>query len=86
MDTTHSGIGEWLVREKAPFALSEGESLVLDIFVDKSVIEVYANERQAICRRVYPSDPHDAVRVLALADGAYFKEIKVREMMPSNMY
>ncbi|MBQ7386784.1 MAG: glycoside hydrolase family 32 protein [Clostridia bacterium] len=55
MDTSRSGTDGWCLRDEAPFELSDGEELSLDIFVDKSVVEVYANNRQAICRRVYPS-------------------------------
>jgi beta-fructofuranosidase len=40
--------------EKAPFELREDEPLVLRVFVDRSVVEVYANDRQAIGRRMYP--------------------------------
>lgn len=43
-----------VVKEFAPFALKEGEKLHLRVFIDKSVIEIYANHRQAITRRVYP--------------------------------
>ncbi len=89
MDATQSGAGadcspSALAREAAPFALREGEMLELDIFVDQSVVEVYANERQAICRRVYPIHPGQAVGVAALADGADFGMISVWEMEPTN--
>lgn len=41
--------------EAAPFELKNGERLKLRIFVDKSVVEVFANSRQAVMRRIYPS-------------------------------
>ena len=41
--------------ESAPFKLSNSEHLELRVFVDKSVVEVFANRRQAITRRIYPS-------------------------------
>ncbi len=40
--------------ERAPFCLEEGETLKLDLFLDASAVEVFANDRQAIGRRVYP--------------------------------
>ncbi len=43
--------------EAAPFELQDGERLKLRVFVDKSVVEVFANGRQAIARRIYPSRP-----------------------------
>lgn len=73
-------------KEEAPFVLAHGETLNLDIFVDKSVIEVYANERQAVCRRFYPIDPEKAVNVYAVSDGADFGEVTAWEVMPTNMY
>ena len=41
-------------KEEAPFSLADGETLDLDIFVDKLIVEVYANERQAIVRARLP--------------------------------
>ena len=86
VDTTHSGNTVKAIREEAPFTLTEGETLSLDIFVDKSVVEVYANERQAICRRVYPATPSDAMHVHVISDGADLGEVAAWEMMPTNMY
>ncbi len=40
--------------ENAPLHLHEGENLQLRIFIDKSVVEVYANGRQYAAVRVYP--------------------------------
>lgn len=39
--------------ERAPLELGADEKLQLNIFIDRCVIEVFANERQAICRRSY---------------------------------
>jgi beta-fructofuranosidase len=40
--------------ESAPFHVAPGESLRLRIFVDKSIVEVFANGRQCVAARVYP--------------------------------
>ena len=40
--------------ESAPFYLQKGENLKLHIFLDKSSIEVFVNERQYAAVRVYP--------------------------------
>jgi beta-fructofuranosidase len=40
--------------ETAQLELREGEPLQLRVFIDKSVVEVYANERQYAAVRVYP--------------------------------
>ena len=54
--------------EAAPFKLKDGERLKLRVFVDKSVVEVFANSRQAIARRIYPSQA-DSVGVSLFSTG-----------------
>lgn len=41
-------------EQRAPLKLAEGESLRLNVFVDRSVIEVFANGRLAMTQDVYP--------------------------------
>lgn len=82
--TNASGEDGWKIREEAPFTLAEKERLTLDIFVDKSVIEVYANERQAICRRVFPANPKQAVGVKLI--GGNLTALEVFDMAPTNPY
>jgi beta-fructofuranosidase len=56
VDTVKSGPKGKKLVEAGPFALAAGEALKLRVFIDKSVIEVFANDgRQAITRRIYPS-------------------------------
>ena len=86
-DSTRSGTDGRRVLEQAPLELKEGESLVLRVFVDKSVVEVYANDRQAIGRRVYPGR-EDSLGMILFADGgqAEIASVKAWEMAPSNPY
>ena len=86
-DATKSGVDGRRTVERAPLELPRGEPLRLRVFVDKSVVEVYANERQAICRRVYPGRD-DSLGVVLFTEGgtAKFSRIKAWEMMPSNPY
>ena len=37
-----------------PFSLAEGERLRLRVFVDRSIVEVFANDRACLTSRVYP--------------------------------
>ena len=85
-DAQQSGTDGRKRLEQAPFELKPGEALKLRVFVDKSVVEVYANDRQAICRRVYPGD--DALGIALFANGGQtkFTSVKAWEMMPSNPY
>lgn len=77
--------GEPMV-EQAPFILTSDEMLTLDIFVDHSMFEVYANERQGTARQVYLSDPETAIKAFAISDGAEFTEVTAYEMMPANLF
>lgn len=43
--------------EVAPFELPAGEPLRLRVFVDRSIVEVFANGRQSVALRVYPQRP-----------------------------
>ena len=84
MDTSRSGSEGWKIREEAPFELRDGEELSLDILIDKSVIEVYANKRQAICRRVYPTNPEVSKGVHLIGEAP--KKLDTYKMFPSNPY
>ena len=86
-DSTGSGVDGRRTVERAPFVLKEGEALELHVFVDKSIVEVYANDRQAICRRVYPGRSDSLNVVLFTAGGAVEVAMaRAWEMMPSNPY
>jgi beta-fructofuranosidase len=73
--------------EAGPFELRADESLKLRIFVDKSVVEVFANGRQAVMRRVYPTRK-DSVGVRLFSNGGptYVKTLEAWRVMPSNPY
>ncbi len=55
-------------EQKAPFSLSPGESLRLRVFLDRSILEVYANARQALVQRVDPVR-EDSLGVSIFANG-----------------
>jgi beta-fructofuranosidase len=57
------------------------------VFVDRSIVEVYANDRQAIGRRVFPGRS-DSLGVALFARGgkATCASVKAWEMMPANPY
>jgi len=88
IDTRKSSLKEGVKAvEAAPFALRPGEPLLLRVFVDRSFVEVFANARQAMVRRIYPSRP-DSVRIALFAhDGdVEVPRLQAWEMMPSNPY
>ncbi len=88
VDTRRSGPnGTPKAVEAAPFELRGGERLRLRIFVDKSVVEVFANSRQAIARRIYPARP-DSVGISLFSTGADTKvcALDAWNIAPSNPY
>lgn len=41
--------------DRGPFELADGEALRLHVFLDRSIVEVYANGRACATERIYPS-------------------------------
>ena len=72
LDTSRSSVlrdVEARAPEAAPFQLEDGELLNLRVFIDKSVVEVFANGRQCVALRVYP-EREDSVGVSIRAQGS----------------
>lgn len=74
--------------EEAPFDLPKEEKLVLNILIDKCIVEVYANETQALVRTNAFSSESSEKKISLFSEGgsARFKSVKVWDMMPSNSY
>ncbi len=88
VDATRSSLGDVSKTiEAGPLTLKDGEPLRLRVFVDKSIVEVFANSRQAVMRRIYPSRA-DSVEVRLFSKGAPAKVTRIRawDIMPSNPY
>ena len=63
--------------EDAPFSLKPGEKVHLQIFLDKSMLEVFANGRQCITQVLYPT-LKDAVNIQVFADDAPVKVERIQ--------
>jgi beta-fructofuranosidase len=88
IDTDNSSLGEGPKSvEAGPFELKANEPLKLRVFVDKSVVEVFANDRQAVTRRIYPTR-EDSAGVVLFSKGGSTKVpiLRAWDMMPSNPY
>ena len=87
MDTSRMKDGGRPAVERAPFALAPGEALELDVFVDRGVVEAFANGRQAISRLACPKRA-DALGVVLSAQGgpAKYESAEVWELTPTNPY
>jgi len=88
VDTNQSSLTEGPKSvEAGPLELKADEPLALRVFVDQSVVEVFANGRQAVMRRIYPSR-EDSVGVALFSNGgpAGVTTLEAWDMMPSNAY
>jgi beta-fructofuranosidase len=71
--------------ETAPFRLEAGETVKLRIFIDKSIVEVFANGKQVVAARVYPDRNDSAgVSIRAHGDSAELKSFDAWQM--KNIY
>ena len=86
-DATRSslGLGRKIV-EGAPFELKKGEPLILHVYVDRAIVEVFANDRQAICRCVYPTLKGTGIRLFANGGNIKVLSVKAWTLAPSNPY
>jgi len=87
VDTKRSGLsfGEKVIEE-APLELGVDEPLELRIFIDKSIIEVYANDKQAIARMIYPTLKGTGIHAFSEGGKVTIREAKSWELSPSNPY
>ena len=74
-------------EQRAPLKLKKNETLKLDIFLDRSVIEVFANGRQVVTQVVYPElKTSTAVKVFSGAEKITVKNIQSWKMAETNAY
>jgi sucrose-6-phosphate hydrolase SacC (GH32 family) len=70
--------------QEAPFGLVAGEVLHLRIFLDRSVLEVFANGRQCITQRIYPTRPDSVgVRLFSRGGCTTVKSFEAWHMAPT---
>ncbi|HEV2073843.1 MAG TPA: glycoside hydrolase family 32 protein [Thermomicrobiales bacterium] len=83
LDTRQSSRDQEVTGELASafLGLTEGEPLSLRVFVDRSVIEVYANQHIALSGRIYPSR-QDSLGVRVVGPDALSGDIDLYEMKP----
>jgi beta-fructofuranosidase len=88
IDSSHSSLDPDVLSrppESAPFYIEENEKLFLRVFIDKSVLEVFVNERQCVATRVYPSKK-DSIGVSVLSKGSNSKIISLDAYDMKNIY
>jgi beta-fructofuranosidase len=66
----------------APLQLAENERLKLRIFLDRSILQVFANDRSAITARCYPDPESTGIRLFASGGQAQLESLDVWQMNP----
>ena len=72
LDISASSTNSDVIRlepETGPLELADDELLRLRVFIDRSVVEVFANARQCLTKRIYPAQA-DSVGIGLVAQGA----------------
>lgn len=74
-------------EQSAPLKLKEGEALKLDVYLDRSVVEVFANGRQVITQLVYPElDSSTSVKVFSGLEAVTVNKIQSWALAETNAY
>lgn len=69
--------------EGGPLVLAANETLKLRVFLDASVIEIFANDRACLTSRIYPSRPGSlGLGMFGRGGEARLKALDVWEMRP----
>lgn len=88
VETAHSSIlpeARSRAPEVAPVILDENETLKLHVFVDKSVVEVFVNNKQAVSVRVYPGR-EDSNKIFIKSQGKDAEIIKIDFWQMQSIY
>jgi len=73
--------------QAAPLELREGEPLRLRVFLDRSIIEVFANGRQCVTQRIYPSrDDALGVALFSLGGTTKVRSLDAWDMAATNAW
>lgn len=84
---TLEGFPERVSQQRAPLVLKKGEPLELRIFIDKSIIEVFANGRQCVTQVVYPElSASNMVKAFTSGDPVQLDVFEAWQMAPTNAY
>jgi beta-fructofuranosidase len=86
-DFYRQNVSKKVSEQRAPLKLEKGETLKLDIFLDRSIIEVFANGRQVVTQIVYPElDTSTGVKVFSGKEAVTVKNIQSWTMAETNGY
>jgi len=74
----------YVTGQTAPFDLAADELVDLRVFIDRSIVEVFVNDRQCLTQRIYPSRA-DSLGVALIAEGepVSVEQLQVWDMHPT---
>ena len=72
--------------EEGPFSLNKNEALNLRVFIDKSIVEVFVNRRQAVMRFIYPSSDSLGISLFSKGSSTSVRSFKCWHISPSNPF
>lgn len=85
--TMFNGENPEVTKQEAPLELGDGEKLELRIFIDRSIIEIYANERQCMTQCIYPTrDDSIGIELFTRGGSMTVDSIKAWDMAPTNQW
>jgi beta-fructofuranosidase len=71
-------------KVNAPFALKEGEDLALRVFIDKNLVEVFANDRQAAVAAQNYVAGNTGINLFSKGGDVVLKEMKCWKIKSTN--
>ncbi len=81
------GFIEPVSEQRAPLELEQGEVLRLNVFLDRSVIEVFANGRLCMTQVVYPElEDSDRLEIFSTSSDLKVLSSKIWSMATTNFY
>ncbi len=81
-----TGPEQYVTAQEGPFELAPGEPLTLRIFLDRSILEVFANRRQCVTQRIYPTRTDSiGVSLFARGSAARLVSLKAWTLAPARM-
>ena len=77
---------QYVTAQEGPFELAPGEPLTLRIFLDRSILEVFANRRQCVTQRIYPTRTDSmGVSLFARGGAARFNSLHAWNLAPTRV-
>jgi len=74
-----------ITQQVAPFEMNPGEKVNFHIFADRSIVEVFVNDRICLTQRIYPTrDDSQGIVLFAKGGDVNIPELNVWKMQPAN--